>query len=464
MMELLIEELAEVCNGKILQRGSRRTATGVSIDSRTAQKDMLFVALRGESYDGHDFIEVAYEKEVAAIIIDTNKKVNYGPLKDIYIIEAKDSEAALKAIGKYYKNKFQIPFIGVTGSVGKTTTKDMIASVLSYKKEVLKNLGNFNNQIGLPLTLFQLEKKHQAAVLEMGMSSFGEIEELVKIVRPKIGVITNIGLSHIEHLGTQKGILRAKMEIASQMDSECMLLLNGDDAYLATLRAEDSIYKKVFFGMKDINDIIAENIINLGEEGFTFDVRINQSKHSYRIGYPGIHNVYNALAAIWIGIEFHMTHGEIQEAFNSFKPSKMRMEIINLKETKIINDAYNASPDSMKAALGVLSNFTNGRKIAVLGNMFEMGSFSEEGHRSVGEYIVSSTEVDVLITVGDMAKWIAEETLTKDNKIRKIYILKDNEEAISTLREILEPKDTVLVKGSRGMKMEEIVKYLQERS
>lgn len=464
MMELIIEELAEACKGKIRQRGSRRTVTGVSIDSRTTQKDMLFIALKGESFDGHDFIAAAYEKAIAAIIVNTNKKVNYSPLKDIYIIEVEDTEAALKEISRGYREKYQIPFIGVTGSVGKTTTKDMIASVLSYKIEVLKNLGNFNNQIGLPLTLFQLESKHQAAVLEMGMSSFGEIEALAKIVTPKIGVITNIGLSHIEHLGSKHGILKAKMEIASQMSSDCLLLLNGDDEYLAAMRREDSAYKKVFFGMKEDNDIIAENITNLGIEGFTFDVRIGGSKHFYRLGYPGIHNVYNALAAIWIGIAFDMTHEEIQQALNCFMPSKMRMEMVNLKEIKIINDAYNASPDSMKAALGVLNSFADGKKIAVLGNMFEMGSFSEVAHRSVGDFIADSTEVDILITVGDMAKWIAEEALEKGIKKLKIYILKNNEEAISTLQEIIEPKDTILIKGSRGMKMEEIVKYLQERS
>jgi len=462
MIKLLIEDLAKACDGKILQKGIQKQASGISIDSRTIEENMIFVALRGENFDGHDFISKAYEKKISGIIVETGKNINFDQMKEIYIIEALNTEEALKAISRYYKGLFPIPFIGVTGSVGKTTTKDMIGSVLAYKKKVLKNIGNFNNQIGLPLTLLELDKKHELAVLEMGMSSFGEIEELVKIVNPKVGVITNIGMSHIEHLGSKDNILKAKMEIASQMGPDNFLLLNGDDEYLSKLKGQKSEYKKIFFGLNSDNDIVAKNVTNLGEEGFTFDVIFDGYVQSYNIKYPGIHNVYNALAAIWIGLHFNMTHEEIQEAFNTFKPSKMRMEVIKLKELKIINDAYNASPDSMKAALGVLNNITTGRRIAILGNMFEMGSFSEEGHRTVGDYF-AKTEVEVLITVGDMAKWIAEEVLQKNNK-KKIYILKNNEEAISTLQEILEPLDTVLVKGSRGMKMEEIVKYLQERS
>ena len=463
MMKLFIEDLAKACDGKILQKGIQDEISGISIDSRTIDANMVFVALRGENFDGHDFISSAYQKKVCGIIVEKGKKVNFDELKDIYIIEALNTEEALKSISRYYKSLFPIPFIGVTGSVGKTTTKDMISSVLAYKKEVLRNIGNFNNQIGLPLTLLKLEEKHQMAVLEMGMSSFGEIEELVKIVNPKVGVITNIGMSHIEHLGSKDNILKAKMEIASQMGADNFLLINGDDEYLGKLKGQKSVYKKVFFGLKPDNDIVAQNVINLGEDGFAFDVIFNGVVQSYSIKYPGIHNVYNALAAIWIGLHFNMTYQDIQEAFNTFTPSKMRMEVINLKDLKIINDAYNASPDSMKAALGVLNNITTGRRIAILGNMFEMGSFSEEGHRTVGDYF-TNTEVEVLIAVGDMAKWIAEEILDKNHSKKKIFIVKNNEEAISTLQEILEPMDTILVKGSRGMKMEEIVKYLQERS
>ena len=463
MIKLFIEELSKACNGVLLQKGREDEAIGISIDTRTVEANMLFIAIKGENFDGHDFITDAYEKKVAGIIVEKNHNANYSQLKDIYIIEVLDTVEAIKAISRYYKNMFPIPFIGVTGSTGKTTTKDMISSVLAYKKEVLKNIGNFNNQIGLPLTLFRLEAKHEIAVLEMGMSSFGEIQELVEIVQPQVAVITNIGMSHIEHLGSKENILKAKLEIASQMTANDYLLLNGDDDYLAKLKSGENNYKKIFFGLKGDNDIIAKNIVNFGEDGFTFDVMVNDSIQSYSIKYPGIHNVYNALAAIWIGMHFNMTPMEIQEAFNFFEPTKMRMEMIVLNGLKIINDTYNASPDSMKAALEVLNNITSGRRIAILGNMFEMGSFAEEGHRSVGEYL-ETIDVEILLTVGDMARWIGEEVIEKNLKGKKIYLLNNNEEAISKLQEILEPNDVILVKGSRGMKMEEIVKYLQERS
>lgn len=461
-MKLLIEEIAKSCNAKILQKGLINEVEGISIDTRTMESKTLFVALKGESFDGHDFIGAACEKGAAAIIFEINRNLDLSRLKDIYIIEVNDTLKALKDISKFYRDQFNIPFIGVTGSTGKTTTKDMVSSVLSYKKQVLKNAGNFNNQIGLPLTLFKLEERHEAAVLEMGMSSFGEIEALVEIVQPQVAVITNIGMSHIEHLGSKENILAAKLEIASKMRVGDYLLLNGDDDYLSKLRGEPSVYSKIYFGLQKENDVVAGNVINHGEEGFSFDVLIQGEKQAYRLSYPGIHNVYNALAAIWIGRHFGMSQEDIQKALDQFEPSKMRMEIVKLEDIKVINDAYNASPDSMRAALGVLNSFTAGRRIAVLGNIYEMGDFAEEGHRAVGSCF-ASTGVEVLITVGEMAKWIAEEAIDKKTR-KELHILNNNQEAISTLNKILQPGDTILVKGSRGMKMEEIVKYLQERS
>lgn len=405
----------------------------------------------------------AARKGASAILCQKEKKLPIDLLKDVAIIEVKDTLEALQLISQYYRKLFAIPFIAVTGSTGKTTTKDIISSVLAYKYNVLKSMGNLNNQIGLPLTLLNLEKQHEMGVVEMGMSSFGEIEALSKIVNPHIAVITNIGLSHIEHLGSRENIMKAKMEIASYLNDRNYLLLNGDDDQLCKRRREEGNYTKIFFGLSKQNDFYPEIVEDLGEKGSIFSIRINGCLYEFSLRQPGIHNVYNALAAVWIGLYYKLSPEEINLALKLYSPTKMRLEIIQTDDVKIINDAYNASPDSMKAALSVLSSIKGNRRIAVLGNMLEMGDFSEIGHRSIGDAVVSN-RIDILITVGEMAKWIGKETEKKSKKSMKIFALNSNQEAIAIINNIIEKDDIFLIKGSRGMRMEEIVKFLQERS
>ncbi|WP_026476369.1 UDP-N-acetylmuramoyl-tripeptide--D-alanyl-D-alanine ligase [Alkaliphilus transvaalensis] len=463
MKQLSIEWIIKACNGRKTHGGKEGWITSISTDSRNLEGGSLFIPLIGEFYDGHQFISQAINNGAVAVLVKENHQIELPEnLDDVFIIEVKDTLDGLKELGRNYRKLFSIPFIGVTGSVGKTTTKDLISSSLSSKYNVLKNFGNFNNQIGLPMTLFNLEEEHQVAVLEMGMSSFGEIHNLVDIVRPNISVITNIGMSHIENLGSQKNILKAKMEIATYLTEGDYLLLNGDDEYLKTLKDEKSPYHKVFFGVSKDLDFYPDKVEDLGEKGFTLEISIKGKIEVFKINYPGLHNVYNALAAIWIGLNYNMTPSEIQRGLDSYVPSKMRMEIIELPDIKVINDAYNASPDSMKAALNVLDRLEGNRRIAIFGNMLEMGAFSEEGHRIVGNY-VTGTGLDILITVGEMAKWIGEEAKAIGG-LKEIYTLENNQEAIEILNKILQKKDLVLVKGSRGMKMEEIIIYLQERS
>ncbi|SCX88827.1 UDP-N-acetylmuramoyl-tripeptide--D-alanyl-D-alanine ligase [Alkaliphilus peptidifermentans] len=462
MISLTYEEICRGCNGHIISKGASTSAYGVSTDTRTIQKGMLFVPLMGENFDGHTFIEEAKIKGATGAIIEKNRSLNLSVLDSMYLIEVEDTLEALSRLSKFYRNMFNIPFVGVTGSTGKTSTKDMISAVLSSHFSVLKNIGNFNNHIGLPLTLFNLEKHNQVAVLEMGMSAFGEISMLAEIVRPKIGVITNIGMSHIEHLGSKENIMKAKMEIAEHMTEDNYLIINGDDEYLKKLKGQKTPYTKIFYGIGQDNDLYPSSISENEDGGYSISITINDREATFNIKQYGLHNVYNGLVAIWIGNYFGLSPDKIQQAFDFYSPSKMRMEILELHNFKVINDTYNASPDSMKAAIDVLKHIKGKRKIAVLGNMLEMGAFSEEGHRLVGSYLVKAG-VDGLIAVGDEARWIAMEVNYINSSINTI-IVDDNKQACIKLNEMLENDDVILIKGSRGMQMEEIVNFLQERS
>lgn len=463
MISQSIEAIAKACNGTIINKGNTDVVNKISTDTRTIEEGSMFIPLIGENFDGHIFIEDAIKRGASVVLIQEDRVANTNIPNSISAIQVKDTLTALTNIAYDYKNLFNIPFIGVTGSVGKTSTKDLISGVLSGRYNVHKNLGNFNNEIGLPMTLFNLEAHHEISVLEMGMSSYGEILNLVNIVNPQIGVITNIGVSHIEHLGSKENILKAKMEIATNLGRGNYLLVNGDDEQLKTIDKHDKEYEVVFYGLSSSNDFYPTDVKDLGEDGSSFTVNIEGKPTEFKIKQLGLHNVYNGLAAVWIGLKYNMTAEEIQRGLDSFEPSKMRLEVINKDNMKIINDAYNASPDSMKAAIDVLENIKAERKIAVLGNMFEMGSFAEEGHRSVGKHIVDK-KIDILITVGDMANWIGLEAKKNGMNEDKVYSVLTNSDAISILEKNINANDAILVKGSRGMTMEEIVRFLQERS
>lgn len=463
MMDQNIFNIAGACKGTIINRGKKTRISQISTDTRTIGRDSLFIPLVGENFDGHAFIKDAIKKGANAVLVEEGKGDYLMAGTHVYFIQVADTLKALADIGYYYKNLFNIPFIGVTGSVGKTTTKDFIAGVLSARYRVHKNIGNFNNEIGLPLTLFNLEEGHNISVVEMGMSFYGEILRLANIVEPNIAVITNIGLSHIEHFGSRKNIMRAKMEITDRLGENDYLLVNGDDEELKNIAKDNKAYNVVFYGLGPNNDFYASNIENLGEEGSRFTINISGKNESFKIKEVGLHNIYNALAAIWIAIKYGLSPEEIQEGLDRLQLSKMRLELIDANNIKIINDAYNASPDSMKAGLDVLENIGSRRKIAVLGNMFEMGDFAEEGHRDVGHYLAGK-KIDLLITVGQLAKWIGLGAKKNGFKEENIYPFNNKEETRQFLEKYIENGDAILIKGSRGMHMEEIAIFLQERS
>ena len=403
MLSLNCGEIVNATGGRLICGDTKLKIPDITTDSRKINQGELFVPIVGEKFDGHDFISKAFESGASAVL--THKDAE--PVPGKVIIRVEDTLKALGDLASYYRRKFNIPFIGVTGSVGKTTTKDMIADVLGQKFNVLKTAGNFNNEIGLPLTMFKLDGFHQAAVIEMGMSGFGEIRRLTSIVRPSVAVITNIGLSHIEKLGSRQNILKAKMEILDGLEDGGLVVLNGDDNLLFGMK--DLLkFRTVFYGIGEGLDYQAYNIKSAGEHGTFFEIAVGNREYKVHIPAPGVHNVYNALASIAVGLELNVPFEKILEGVKQFNTGNMRMNIISHNDYKIINDAYNASPQSMEAALDVLRDMgSNRRKIAVLGDMLEMGEWAPKAHMDVGKS-AASKGIDYIITLGENGKFIAE--------------------------------------------------------
>lgn len=458
MEYLTIKELILASKGQLVSKSNEQTLVNdIVIDSRKASKDNAFVAIVGENLDGHNFINLAINQGCKTIIKNKDNNVDIED-KEINVIEVNNTTIAFGDIAKFYKEKFDIPFIAVTGSVGKTTTRDMVHSTISARYNSLKNVGNLNNHFGVPLTLFNLNKEHECAVIEMGMSSFNEIEYLVNIVRPQIGIISNVGYSHVEHLGSREGIFKAKMEITTNFDENSLLIVNGDDDCLKTLKNQKLNYKLKTFGFDKNNDIYCESF-EMDEDSINFVTVINGKKEEFFIPTVGKHNIYNAMAAILVGMNLNMTTDEIKEGLKNFECTKNRLDIIKNNKLTIIDSVYNAGIDSMAAALNVLGRYKS-RRVAILGDMFEMGEFSEFAHRQVGKAALENT--DILIAIGKDSEFIVKEVKENNMNPDNIYYFKTKEDAINNLDEIIKENDTILVKASRGMHLEEIVKYLNK--
>lgn len=450
------EEIARAVNGKIISGDPDAGFSGICTDSRKVLSGDLFVPIVGINFDGHDFIDAALKGGAHGAISDRAVE----SCEDKLIIKVDDTLKALGELASYYRHKFSVPFVAVTGSVGKTSTKDMIASVLSKKYKVLKTDGNFNNEIGLPLTLFRLQGCHEVGVVEMGMSGFGEISRLSAIAKPDIAIITNIGMSHIEKLGSQENILKAKMEIFESLHKNGLAILNGDDDLLFHLK-EVLPYRKVFFGKREGVDYRAYGIETIGGKGTCFKVLVKGLEYEVFIPVPGVHNVYNALAAIAVGLELNLTMEHILKGIEEFSPGKMRLEVTSIHGAKIINDSYNASPQSMEAAIDVLKEISGkARSIAVLGDMLEMGEWAKGAHIGVGRY-AAFKKVDCLVTVGEIAKNIALGALEAGMKENNVFSFNSNAEASDFLASYYKAGDTMLFKASRGMKLEEIIEHLK---
>lgn len=453
-----IKEIIQATKGKLIQGDEEKEIQEFCKDTRTIKKGDTYIGIKGENFDGNTLWKKAFESGAEAVIIQGIDFSKENLNKNQNIIEVKDTIQALADIATYKRISMGKNFkmVGVTGSVGKTSTKDIVANVISQKYKTLKTQGNNNNEIGLPFTMFNL-KDQEAAVIEMGMNHFGEISLLTNIAKPTLAVITNIGTSHIGNLGSRENILKAKLEILEGMKIPRVIINNDNDLLHKWYEENKEKIEIHTYGINNSSDVIAEKI-ELGEEKSKFVVKTSSEKVNIDVPVGGEHFVYNALCGFMVGKVLGLTAKEIQNGISKFELTKKRMDIRVLKNgATLINDSYNASYESMKASLKYLSSRTDLRKIAVLGDMLELGDFSKELHEKVGEE-VANDNIDVLICRGEFAKNI----ISKANKNKKTQciLLQNNEEILSKLQEILKEGDGVLIKASNGMKFYEICQKL----
>ena len=463
MFQIRLDELTKVVHGEI-QSGpynGDQVIRGISIDSRTMAKDDLFVAIPGERFDGHEFVKEAAEKGAKAAVIAKDKKhtIDQEVFNKIAVVLVEDTKKALRDTASWHRRKFDIPTVAVTGTNGKTTTKDMIAEVLSSRFDVLKSPQSYNNLIGVPLTLFQLNSNSEALVIELGMSSPGEIGILTRISNPGMGVITNIGPAHLESMQSTEKIAQAKFELPDNMSSSKTLILNADDPILANrIKQKKKDERVISFGIEKKADFNADRIEVNGDGYISF--RVNKDL-TIDLGLLGIHNVYNALAAFAVGSLLELDPQKIKQKLERYIPSELRMELVQIRDIRVINDSYNANPVSVEKALETLKRIKiRGRKIAVLGDMLELGEMAKDFHLEVGRK-AACLGVDLLVVVGELARFIGEGAKEAGMNSNNILTFENNQEVSLYLLENLKEGDLVLVKGSRKMKTEEVVLSLK---
>ena len=456
-MDITIKDLILATNGSLVQGNVNYVVKNICTDTRKIQKNDLFIPIVGEKFDGHTYINDAILGGASVILTQKPLVIDN---KDVVVVQVKDTKRAYLDIAKWYRKRFNIPFIGVVGSVGKTSTKDMIACVLETNMNVLKTEGNFNNEIGVPITIFRIDDTKDVAILEMGMSNKGEISRLTDVVLPQYVVISNIGVSHIENLGSRENILAAKLEVLEGLSKDGVVFINNDDDMLS--KVVDKIgFRVVTYGIESKCDYTATNVRTDEQNRVLFDIEIDGKVHKVSIPSVGKHNVYNALAAISVGRQMNISVPDIIKGIGNFKAGKMRLNIEDNGRLKIINDTYNASPDSMKAAIDVLCDISKGRRsVAVLGDMLELGSYLKVEHTKIGEYI-GTKNVDCVVTVGNASKYIAKALENMGHN--EVYSFSSNKEATEFLNNFLKDGDVVLFKASRGMKLEELIDSILKR-
>ncbi|NBI68003.1 UDP-N-acetylmuramoyl-tripeptide--D-alanyl-D-alanine ligase [Pseudoflavonifractor sp. 60] len=458
METITLGQLLEAVQGTLLGEFDDRSTpiSRVDTDSRSICPGSLFIPLAGERFDGHAYLNAALESGAAGCLT-SQERDRYLPGK--FYVKVDDTLKALRDLAAWYKGRFNIPFIAVTGSVGKTTAKDMLAAVLGVKYKVLKTEGNFNNAVGLPLTLLHLSGEDQAAVIEMGMDGPGQIDYLADIVKPDVGIITNIGDAHIERLGSRENIFKAKCELIPHIKQGGLLVLNGDDSLLTALRGHTPV-PAVFCGQTEGCDYRAQPT---GGDGLShIHCRLTTPNMDQEVKIPalGDHMIYPALIAAAVGERFGLTADEIELGLGQFVPTRMRMNVLRRGEgITILDDTYNANPQSMRAAISVLADSQGSFKAAILGDMLELGPFAPALHSGVGECL-GNLGIDCLLAVGKLAEHIAQGA--QDSGVPQVLHCQSREEAKVLLPQIIRPDSTILLKGSRGMKLEELTASLLE--
>ena len=430
-----------------------RYSQAISIDSRTIKKGDLFVAIKGKRFDGHDFIKAAFKKGAGAALVSRKAPARYS--NKYSLVRVENTVRALGELARLHRMKFKVPVVAITGSSGKTTAKDMIAFVLSRRYSVLASESSKNNLIGLPLTLLGLNETHHIVVLEMGMNHLGEIDRLCSIAEPHIGVVTNIGPSHLEHLGTVRNVFRAKSELLKRLDKGDTVFLNGDDNFLR--KPGRMKCNCVYFGIDKSCKFRAENIHHeRGKWNFSLGKQMN-----FELGLLGKHNIYNALSAICVGVHFGIDLATIVKRIRAFRPIQpKRLELKKIGGIQVIDDSYNSNPPSMRRAIEVLSAYkTRGRRIALCGDMGELGKRTGYMHRAIGG-LIGGSSVDTLITSGDLSRLMGEEA--RKSGAKDTYHAKSHIDARNILRRVAKPGDVVLIKGSRAMEMERVIEKLRQ--
>lgn len=463
MKNMTLEHIAEACGGRYIgsESAKQKEIMGAVIDSRLVEKDYLFIPIKGEKVDGHSFIPSVFEKGALAVLSEQPMEQPAGP----YIL-VDSTETAMKKIAEYYRKSLDIKVVGITGSVGKTSTKEMIASVLSQKYNVLKTEGNLNNEIGLPLTIFKIREEHQVAVLEMGISEFGEMHRLAQMANPDICVITNIGLCHLENLITRDGILKAKTESFSHLTKDGIAVLNGDDDKLCDKTVVNG-KKAVFYGLEREakqpaqKEVYATDVKAFGLNGITAIIHMGDTSFPVQIPIAGEHNVYNALAAVCVARQLGLTIEEIKRGIESVQTISGRSNLLHKDGMTIIDDCYNANPVSMQASIDVLSK-AEGRKIAVLGDMGELGAEEKQLHYLVGTNF-KGKGIDALFCTGELSQEIAR-AVEENSPATEVHYVDSVEELSKELSSYVKSGDVILVKASHFMKFPQIVSKLMEET
>lgn len=458
MKNMTLENIAKACGGTYVGSDEERKVEikGAVTDSRQVEDGYLFIPIKGARVDGHDFIPQVIEQGAAAVL--SEKELADCP-KPYILVES--CEQALKDIAEFYREQLNIPIVGITGSVGKTSTKEMIASVLSQKFNVLKTAGNFNNEIGLPLTLLRIREEHEAAVVEMGISDFGEMHRLAKMAKPDICVMTNIGICHLENLKTRDGILKAKSEIFDFLKPEAHVVLNGGDDKLATVGNVKGIVPLYYSiegeAQREAADITADGIKNLGLKGMETELHTPMGTCKVHIPIPGKHNIYNAMAAVGVGMALGLTLDEMKAGIESVETIGGRTNLLDVDGMVVIDDCYNANPVSMRASIDVLKNGL-GRTIAVLGDMGELGENERQLHYEVGQY-ASESQIDILFCAGTLSEEMARGA--KEDGKCQVFYFKTRDEMIPELLKCLKEGDTILVKASHFMDYPKVVEEIK---
>ena len=452
MKNMTLENIAAACGGIYVgdEKLKNSVITGVEKDSRLIEEGYLYLPFVGVRVDGHDYIPQVFEKGALCTLSEKDLESPAGPY-----IKVESVGQALKDIAEFYRKQLDCKIIGITGSVGKTSTKEIIASVLEEKFQVLKTEGNYNNEIGMPLTILKIRDYHQIAVIEMGISDFEEMHRLAKVARPDVCVITNIGTCHLENLGDRDGVFKAKTEMFDFASDDCFVVLNGDDDKLSNVQ-EVNGNKPIFYGIETDRDVMAVSNKAIGIKGTEVRIKYYDEIFDTVIPIPGFHMIYNAMAATCIGAYFGMTLEEIDKGIRNLKAIGGRNNIFTANGITVIDDCYNANPMSMEASLKVLSQ-AEGRKVAILGNMFELGTNEKQLHRQVGN-VASSLNIDEIICIGYLAKEIAEGAKLGKAKVTYFDEKADFE---NKLFEFVKSGDTVLIKASNGMKFNTIVNSLK---